>query len=125
MPRAGYSPSEEAGVGAGGAFPPWEGQKACADVSGRVTSAAPATFGIFESGAALDMEIVNNRSSATAIPAARDIIARGETGRQYAPSDSLASAGKRTPDLPPVSRLRYARAEEPPDGSIRRRTRRG
>jgi hypothetical protein len=55
-----------------------------------VTSTSRATFGTFESGATLDIEIVNNRSVAVAIPAARDVIARGAGGRQYAPSDSLA-----------------------------------
>ncbi len=73
-----------------GTFPPWQGTPECADVSGRVTSTSRANFGTFESGATLDIEIVNNRSVAVAIPAARDVIARGAGGRQYAPSDSLA-----------------------------------
>jgi hypothetical protein len=73
-----------------GSFPPWVGPGECTDVTARVTAVSPATFGPFDSGAALDIEISNQRPSAVAIPAARDVIARGASGSQYAPTESLS-----------------------------------
>jgi hypothetical protein len=73
-----------------GSFPPWEGQQACAEVEGRVIATSPESFGTFEDGAVLDIEIVNRRSQAVTIPASRNAVARGAGGRQYAPTDSLS-----------------------------------
>lgn len=73
-----------------GSFPPWSGSGECDEVSATVTGTSGATFGSFSSGAALDLSIRNDSSSTISVPAARSVIARGESGQQYAEESPLA-----------------------------------
>jgi Domain of unknown function (DUF4062) len=73
-----------------GVFPPWSQIGECSNVSARVSDTSPTTFGPFSSGAVIDIIIDNRSTNTISIPAARDVTARGSSGSQYSPDDSLA-----------------------------------
>jgi hypothetical protein len=73
-----------------GSLPPWQPQSECSTVTAEVVSSSKARFGTFDQGAALDIVVRNGGDRAVTIPAARQVVARGEGGTQYASIDSLA-----------------------------------
>ncbi len=75
---------------AAGTIPPWTGEPPCDSVSAEVVQVSPATFGSFDSGLVLDVRVTNDTTRTVHIPAQRQVTARGASGRQYSPSDSLA-----------------------------------
>lgn len=63
-------------------FPPWVPQAECTGASVTVIKATRSTFG--PRGAVLEVNVENSTPATITIPAGRDVIAKGQSGRQYA-----------------------------------------
>jgi hypothetical protein len=73
-----------------GSFPPWQARGECAEVAGRVTAAVSSTFGSSTAGATINILVESSSEETVSLPASRDVLARGASGRQYAQSQGLA-----------------------------------